>query len=134
MPFVFFLIAVRLLQRERQEGAIKEEIFENEQYIPIRGWASRGSLLPTERRRYSTRDGSQSFNDFPTMHLPPGQQTPKPCLSRMHFAPSTGLDAVCACLQESKLSMAADRVAPPESRVHLMRPLNFNWSCIQLLK
>lgn len=65
------LMTVWLLQRERQEGAIREELFENERYMPIRGWAS-GCLLPTERRRYSTRDGSQSFNDFPTMHLPPG--------------------------------------------------------------
>ena len=58
---------------QKQEGAIEEEIFENERYLPIRGWASRGGLLPTERRRYSTRDGSQSFNDFPTLHLPTGE-------------------------------------------------------------
>ena len=58
---------------QKQEGAIEEEIFENERYLPIRGWASRGGLLPTERRRYSTRDGSQSFNDFPTLHLPTGK-------------------------------------------------------------
>ena len=58
---------------QKQEGAIEEEIFENERYLPIRGWASRGGLLPTERRRYSTRDGSQSFNDFPTLHLPSGE-------------------------------------------------------------
>ena len=64
-------MAVWLLQRKTQEDAIKEELFENERYLPIRGWGA--SLLPTERRRYSTRDGSQSFNDFPTMHLPPGQ-------------------------------------------------------------
>lgn len=66
-------MAFWLLQRAKQEGAIQEEIFENERYLPIRGWAS-GCLLPTERRRYSTRNGSQSFNDFPTMHLPPGQR------------------------------------------------------------
>ena len=58
---------------QKQEGAIEEEIFENERYLPIRGWGSRGGLLPTERRRYSTRDGSQSFNDFPTLHLPNGE-------------------------------------------------------------
>ena len=58
---------------QKQEGAIEEEIFENERYLPIRGWGSRGGLLPTERRRYSTRDGSQSFNDFPTLHLPTGE-------------------------------------------------------------
>ena len=58
---------------QKQEGAIEEEIFENERYLPIRGWGSRGGLLPTERRRFSSRDGSQSFNDFPTLHLPNGE-------------------------------------------------------------
>lgn len=48
------------------------EIFENERFIPIRGWGSRGNLLPTERRRYSTRDASQSFSEFPSVSLPEG--------------------------------------------------------------
>ena len=69
---------------QKQEGAIEEEIFENERYLPIRGWGSRGGLLPTERRRYSTRDGSQSFNDFPTLHLPTGEMLQRsasvPCM------------------------------------------------------
>ena len=78
-----------LLQREKQEGATEEEIFENERYIPIRGWSS--SLLPTERRRYSTRDGSQSFNDFPMMHLPSGLDLPKTFTGRKAFISCTGL-------------------------------------------
>ena len=78
-----------VLQREKQEGAIEEEIFENERYIPIRGWSSR--LLPTERRRYSTRDGSQSFNDFPVMHLPSGLDLPKTLTGRKAVILCTGL-------------------------------------------
>lgn len=58
-----------MLQREKPEGAVEEEVFENERYFPIQGWSARG-LLPTERRHYSTCDGAQSTHDFPTLHLP----------------------------------------------------------------
>ena len=52
------------------------EVFENERYMPIRGWGSRGNLLPAERRRYSARDGSASGSDFPSPPLPPGGRQP----------------------------------------------------------
>lgn len=67
---------MRILQRDAQAaaaaGTAEEEVFENERYMPIRGWASRGNLLPAERRRYSGRDGGRSANDFPSPPLPPG--------------------------------------------------------------
>lgn len=57
------------LQRESQSDAKEEEIFENERFLPIKGW---GNSLPTERKRYSTRDGSQSAAEFPSLPLPQG--------------------------------------------------------------
>ncbi|KAK9908805.1 hypothetical protein WJX75_003140 [Coccomyxa subellipsoidea] len=55
--------------RESQSDAKEEEIFENERFLPIKGW---GNSLPTERKRYSTRDGSQSAAEFPSLPLPQG--------------------------------------------------------------
>jgi vacuolar protein sorting-associated protein 13A/C len=60
------------LQRKKQSGVVEEEVFENERFMPIKGWGSRGNLLPAERKRYSTRDAAQSFNDFPSVPLPEG--------------------------------------------------------------
>ena len=36
------------------------EIFENERFSPMSGWSSKG-LLMTDRKAFSTRDGSQSW-------------------------------------------------------------------------
>ena len=63
------------MQSQRGEpgpDAAEEEVFENERYIPIRGWGSRGALLPGERRRYSSRSGARSTSEFPSPPLPPG--------------------------------------------------------------
>lgn len=55
-------------------SCIEEEVFENERFIPIKGWGSKGNLLPTDRRRFSrTRSGAdQSSMDFPNVDLPAG--------------------------------------------------------------
>ena len=58
--------------REPGPDAAEEEVFENERYIPLRGWGSRGALLPGERRRYSDRAGARSAAEFPSPPLPPG--------------------------------------------------------------
>jgi hypothetical protein len=48
-------------------------VFENERYIPIKGWGSGGHLLPTDKRRYSGRNlSSRGAMQFPFIHLPPG--------------------------------------------------------------
>lgn len=60
------------LQRDGPSDAKEEEVFENERFLPLKGWGSRGNLLALERKRYSTRDGSQSANDFPQFPLPEG--------------------------------------------------------------
>jgi vacuolar protein sorting-associated protein 13A/C len=62
------------------QAPVEEEVFENERYIPIRGWSSR-NLTPLDRRRFSYgRD--QAINDsttaFPRVPLPNGEH--KPCI------------------------------------------------------
>lgn len=57
--------------------------------MPIKGWGSRGYLLPTERKRYSTRDGAQSVMEFPSLPLPEGEDVwvaplPIACWLLMH--------------------------------------------------
>jgi hypothetical protein len=37
------------------------DLYENERYSPISGWASKG-LLPTDRYAYSNHDGSEGYN------------------------------------------------------------------------
>ena len=39
------------------------EVFENERYIPISGWSTKG-LLMTDRSAYSTEDGSANFGSI----------------------------------------------------------------------
>jgi vacuolar protein sorting-associated protein 13A/C len=48
---------------------VEELVFENERYLPLRGW-SPSNLLATERRRYSR--AGQSYSIFPNVPLPPG--------------------------------------------------------------
>ena len=53
---------------------VEEEVFENERFLPIRGWSS-GNLLPTDRRRYShgrQQPAAGSTSDFPRIQLPDG--------------------------------------------------------------
>lgn len=53
---------------------MEEEVFENERYMPIRGWSSR-NLLPTDRSRFThgRSQGAQSTTEFPKVHLPDGE-------------------------------------------------------------
>ena len=39
------------------------ELYENERYNPISGWSHKG-LLPSDRSRFSTLDGSSSWSDI----------------------------------------------------------------------
>ena len=41
----------------------KIEVFENERYIPLSGWGSKG-LLISDRSAYSTKDGSSNFSNI----------------------------------------------------------------------
>ena len=41
------------------------ELYENERYNPISGWSYKG-LLPSDRSRFSTSDGSSSWSDINT--------------------------------------------------------------------
>ena len=45
-------------------------MFENERFLPLRGWSS-GNLLPTDRKRFSGPGGRNS-TDFPVVTLGPG--------------------------------------------------------------
>ena len=62
----------------QQQPREELELFENQRFMPLRGWGSRGFLLPTERRRWSVgRDGNRvapSSSDFPAQSLPPGRE------------------------------------------------------------
>jgi len=56
------------------QAPVEEEVFENERYIPIRGWSSR-NLTPLDRRRFSRgRDQAigDSTTEFPKIPLPNG--------------------------------------------------------------
>lgn len=48
---------------------VDEEVYENQRYMPLRGWGA-GNLLPTERKRYSR--AGHSYSTFPLVPLPPG--------------------------------------------------------------
>ena len=48
-------------------------MFENGRYLPIKGWGSKGHLLPTDRSKYSLgRRNAKSQMDFPVFPLPKG--------------------------------------------------------------
>ena len=47
-------------------------VFENERFMPLRGWNS-SNLLPTDRKRYSG-PGGQNTSDFPILNLDSGPQ------------------------------------------------------------
>lgn len=51
-----------------------QEVFENERFMPLRGWGARGNLLPGERGRFSSRSGGRSWPEFPEVRLPGGWQ------------------------------------------------------------
>lgn len=51
-----------------------QEVFENERFMPLRGWGARGNLLPGERGRFSSRSGGRSWPEFPDVRLPGGWQ------------------------------------------------------------
>ncbi len=55
-----------------QAELVEEEVFENERFLPLRGWGARGHLLPGERGRFSNRAGTRSWPDFPDVQLPEG--------------------------------------------------------------
>ena len=60
------------------QAPVEEEVFENERYIPIRGWSSR-NLTPLDRRRFSRgRDQAigDSTTEFPKVPLPAGESHP----------------------------------------------------------
>jgi len=57
---------------------VEEEVFENERFLPLRGWGARGHLLPGERGRFSNRAGTRSWPDFPDVQLPEGGALPEP--------------------------------------------------------
>ena len=52
----------------------EEEIFENERYIPIRGWSSNNLNPLTDRKRYSLgrSSGSRSVSEIPKLPLEEG--------------------------------------------------------------
>lgn len=39
------------------------EVYENERYMPLSGWSSKGLML-TDRSAYSTEDGSSNFSNL----------------------------------------------------------------------
>jgi hypothetical protein len=39
------------------------EVYENERYIPLSGWSTKG-LMITDRSAYSTEDGSSNFTSL----------------------------------------------------------------------
>jgi hypothetical protein len=39
------------------------EVYENERYIPLSGWSTKG-LMMTDRSAYSTEDGSSNFTSL----------------------------------------------------------------------
>lgn len=41
----------------------KIEVYENERYIPLSGWGSKG-LLISDRSAFGTRDGSANFSNI----------------------------------------------------------------------
>jgi vacuolar protein sorting-associated protein 13A/C len=49
-------------------------VFENERFLPLRGWSS-GNLLPTDRKRYSG-PGGRTTTEFPVVTLEPGELQP----------------------------------------------------------
>eukprot|EP00898_Chlorokybus_atmophyticus_P001275 jgi/Chlat1/2148/Chrsp17S02730 len=59
--------AVELEDTKRE---VVEEVFENQRYIPIKGWGSKGHFLPTDRKHWSWRDGSHSSEEFVEPPLP----------------------------------------------------------------
>jgi len=61
-----------------QAELVEEEVFENERFLPLRGWGARGHLLPGERGRFSNRAGTRSWPDFPDVQLPEGGALPEP--------------------------------------------------------
>ncbi|KAK9834254.1 hypothetical protein WJX81_000411 [Elliptochloris bilobata] len=61
-------------QPSPRADVVAEEVFENERFMPLRGWGARGNLLPGERGRFSTRSGARSWPDFPDVRLPDGWQ------------------------------------------------------------
>ena len=62
--------------RDGFSGSVMEiEVFENERYLPLKGWGSKGHLLPTDRSKYSLgRRNAKSQMDFPVFQLPQGTQ------------------------------------------------------------
>lgn len=57
-----------------QSPPVEEEVFENERFLPLRGWSSR-NLLPTDRHRFSggrNQPAAESTTGFPKIHLPDG--------------------------------------------------------------
>lgn len=58
-----------------QTDVVEEEVFENERYIPIRGWSSRNLNPLTDRKRYSLgrNSGAQSVSEIPKIQLPSGK-------------------------------------------------------------
>ena len=54
-------------------GEVRQaEVFENERYMPLMGWAAK-FLLPTDRDRFSVgRNDTEGGPDFPVLRLPAG--------------------------------------------------------------
>ena len=89
--------------REASSGSVMEiEVFENERYLPLKGWGSKGHLLPTDRSKYSLgRRNAKSQMDFPVYPLPQGAllirciciciRFPCICLHMYHLPLSEGL-------------------------------------------
>jgi len=44
-------------------GPYSAEAFEHQRYLPMKGWSER-HLMPTERKRWSKRDGHASATDM----------------------------------------------------------------------
>ena len=67
-PMLLNLYTPFALQPQRAEQVA---VFENERFLPLRGWSS-GNLLPTDRKRYSG-PGSRNATEFPSVALEPGE-------------------------------------------------------------
>jgi len=74
--------------RDGPSGSVLEiEVYENERYLPLKGWGSNGHLLPTDRSKYSLgRRNAKSQMDFPVFPLPQGTLLLR-CICVLHAHP-----------------------------------------------
>ena len=87
-------------------GPVEAEVFENERFLPFRGWGHQwpGHLLPTDRvGHWSLRgDGPSGAESMDFHNVAPGLREVMPCLA---FFPCSA-----TCLWQAIAADSADRI------------------------